>query len=190
MSFITQPITIQSIFGTKRTLGPITAQVVLSEETTDVLTITKQPVQTGAPITDHSYKEPTSLVMRILQQDQDLLGSFLSTFSGNGLAAIYEQFLELQSSRTPFDVVTPKRLYKNMLIASLRQNTDKQTENCLSFEVGLQEVILVSIGVSQVSPLNQRNRKVTQQTQKLGRKSAALTGAQAVGINASGYSLQ
>lgn len=182
MSFLSQPVTLQSVFGKSRMVGPISIQVVISEETTDTLTITKQPVQTGSSITDHSFKEPTSLNMRVLQANNDLVTGLLSTFSGNGLAAVYQQFLDLQASREPFNVVTPKRIYRNMLIQSLRQNTDKQTENILSLEVGLQEIILVSIGVATISPLNQGNKAVTQKTQNLGRKSALATAAQALGF--------
>ncbi len=188
MSFLPQPITLQSVFGKKRLIGSIAVQVIISEETTDVLTITRQPVQTGASITDHAYKEPTQLSMRILQQDNDLVSGILSTFSGNGLAAIYQEFLDLQDKRQPFNVITPKRVYKNMLIASLRMNTDKQTENILSLECGLQQINLVTIGVATISPLNQGNKSVTQATQNLGKKSALLTGAQAVGINTAGFS--
>lgn len=182
MSFLQQPITIQSIFGKKRLIGDLSVQVIISESTKDVLTITRQPVQTGASITDHAYKEPTSLSMRILQQDNSLVSALLSTFSGNGLAAIYEQFLELQRKRTPFNVVTPKRLYKSMLISDISLTTDKNTENILALDITMQEVILVQIGVAQVSPQSQGNKKVTQKTQGLGKKSALAVGAQALGF--------
>lgn len=171
MSFI-QPITIQSIFGQKRIIGSIAVQVIISEETSDVLSITRQPVQTGASITDHAYKEPTVLNMRILQQDNDLVSGILSTFSGNGLAAIYKQFLDLQSTLVPFNVITPKRVYSTMLISSLRLTTDKNTENILALDVGLQQIILVTIGAATIATINQKNKKVTQATQSLGQKSA------------------
>jgi hypothetical protein len=187
VSFLPQPITLQSVFGKKRLIGTITVQVIISEETSDALIITKQPVQTGASITDHSYKEPTALTMRILQQDLSV-SAIASTFSGNGLSAIYQKFLDLQSSREPFNVITPKRIYKNMLVASIRLNTDKLTENILSLEIGLQQVILVTIGVATIPPSNQRNKKSTQANQSLGKKSALLTGAQGVGIDSAGFS--
>lgn len=177
MGFLPEPITLQGVFGKKRMIDSIAIQVIISEETSDVLTITRQPVQTGASITDHAYKEPTVLNMKILQQNNDLVSGFLSTFSGNGLAAIYQKFLDLQfpsngSGPVPFKVITKKRIYKNMLIASLRLNTDKSTENILSLDVQLQQVILVSIGVAQIPASAQRNRKVTQATQNTGRESA------------------
>ena len=61
-------ITLQSLFGVGRSIGTIAVDVILNEETNDTLTITKQPVQTGASMTDHSYLEPTILSMQILQQ--------------------------------------------------------------------------------------------------------------------------
>lgn len=182
MSFLPQPISIQSILGKKRLIGNLSVQVIINETATDPLTITRQPTQTGASITDHAYKEPTSLSMRILQQDTSLVGALLSTFSGNGLAAIYQQFLDLQLSRQPFNIVTPKRLYKNMLISAIGQTTDKNTENILALDLAFQEIILVKIGVAQVAPQSQGNKKVTQQTQGLGKKSALAVAAQALGF--------
>jgi hypothetical protein len=194
MSFLSQPITLQSLFGTKRTIGPITVQTPINEETTDVLTVTKQPVQSGAPITDHAYQEPTVLTMNILQQNNtSILGlqELTETFSGpgaGGLAQIYQTFLSLQSSRVPFNVLTPKRVYKNMLITTLRQNTDSKTENILSLSITLQQVIIVSVGTVQVPPTQQTNPAATQATQNAGQKSSfLLQGAQLINPNTVGY---
>ncbi|WP_368855305.1 phage baseplate protein, partial [Escherichia coli] len=41
----------------------------------------------------------------------------------------YQQILDLQSSRIPFDVVTGKRLYSNMLIRAIEVTTDRTSEN-------------------------------------------------------------
>ena len=153
MSFLSQPITLQSIFGTDRQIGPITVNVVMNEETNDTLTITKQPVQQGAPITDHAYLEPTVLSMTIYQQNNSTLSGALQTFAGpgaGGLAQIYQQFLTLQKAMTPFNVLTPKRVYKNMLMSVLRCNTDRKTENILSLSVSFQYVNLVNVGTAMV----------------------------------------
>jgi hypothetical protein len=170
MSFLSQPITLQGLFGTKRVIGPIQVQVIISEETQDTLTITKQPVQTGSPITDHSFLEPTTLQMRILQQNNNFISGLQATFSGGGLGAIYKTFLDLQKTLQPFTVITPKRIYQNMLIASLRCSTDKTTENILALDVGLQQIILVNIGTTQIAIGNQGNPAVTQATQNLGQQ--------------------
>jgi hypothetical protein len=183
MSFLSQPITLQSIFGQSRMIGPVTVQVIINEETVDNLTITKQPVQQGASITDHSYIEPTVLSMNILQQNNNLISGLTGTFSAagtNGLAIIYQQFLTLQGSRSPFNVLTPKRVYKNMLISSIRMVTDKNTENILALNVSMQQIIIVSIGVALIPASQQKNPAVTQATQNVGKQSALFSASQAI----------
>ncbi len=171
MSFLPQPITIQSLFGKDRKIGSITVQVVMQETTDDTLTITKQPVQQGASITDHAYKEPTVFSMSVLFQDN----LFIS------LSKLYQNLLDLQNSRVPFDVITPKRIYRNVLISTLRQNTDKNTENILSLNITFQEVIIVSVLTTQVPRIRQRNAAETGATQKAGKKSALSSLADGVG---------
>lgn len=162
MSFLPAPITLQSLFGKKRQIGDIKLNVVVSESTNDTLTITKQPVQLGASITDHSYKEPTAFTMTAYFQDN------ITT----SLSQAYQKLLDLQSSRQPFAVVTPKRIYKNMLMASLGQTTDKTTENTLFITMSFQEVILVSVTTTTVARNKQKSAGATGATQPAGRKSA------------------
>lgn len=172
LGFLTQPITLQSLFGTNRQIGDITVQTTVNESTNDTLTITKQPVQQGASITDHAYKEPTAFSMQILFKDN----LFLS------LSKIYQDLQDLQNSRVPFDVITPKRIYHNMLLATLGMTTDKSTENCLSISCSFQEVILVSVVTTTVPRSKQRLAGVTGAIQNAGKKASALfTGTQAIG---------
>src|SRR5271166_378640 len=150
MSFLSQPIQIIAI-QPQRTIGggipgmaPIMMQVVVDERTTDTLTITKQPVQQGASITDHSFQEPVvfSSTAYFKDNSQSLLGELNSfTSPSTGLAKIYNTLLNLQGLRTAFNIVTPKRIYNNMLLASLTQTTDKNTENCLAVSMSFQQII-------------------------------------------------
>jgi len=172
MSILTQPITLQSLFGQNRTIGEITVDVVVKEDTNDTLTITKQPVQQGASITDHAYKEPTVLSMSIFFQDNFLVS----------LSKLYKELLDLQTNRVPFTVTTPKRIYESMLIATLSQTTDKYTENCLALNVTFQEVILVSVGVVEVPRTKQRFPGTTGATQPAGKKSLLRSGADGIGL--------
>lgn len=178
MSFLSQPITLQSLFGKDRMIDDITVQVVLNESTNDTLTITKQPVQQGASITDHSFKEPTTFSMTAHLKDNSLISGLLNTFSGNGLSEIYDKLLELQDSREPFDVVTPKRIYKNVLMASLGVTTDKQTENILAIMATFQEVLIVEVTTTTIPRLNQKFPGKTGITQKAGKKSALVSAKQ------------
>jgi hypothetical protein len=170
VSFLSQPITLQSLFGKDRKIDSITVDVVINESTSDVLTITKQPTQVGASITDHAYLEPTAFSMTILFQDN----------LTKSLSKIYQDLLDLQASRVPIDVTTPKRIYRDMLISTLSQVTDKHTENCLSISVSFQHIIIVSVSTVQVPRSRQRNAAVTGAIQNAGKKSALLTGVEAV----------
>lgn len=162
MSFLSQPISLQSLFGKNRKIGEITVNVVINENTNDTLTITKQPVQQGASITDHSYKEPTTFSTAIYMSDN------LTT----SLSEVYQSLLDLQNSREPFDVVTPKRVYKSMLMSALSMTTDKNTENILAINASFQEVIIVSISTTTVPRIQQKNAAVTGKTENAGKKSA------------------
>jgi hypothetical protein len=169
MSFLTVPVTISSIFGQRRMIDTIKVDVIINENTTDTLTITKQPVQQGSSITDHAYKEPTSLSMSIRFRDNRL------NFTGSTtLSQIYQKLLDLQSSRTPFTVTTPKRIYKNMLIAAIGLVTDKNTENTLAINMTFQEVILVQVSLVQVPRSKQKTPGKTGATEKAGQKSSFL----------------
>jgi hypothetical protein len=170
MSFLSEPITLIPVKPIRK-IGDILVNVVIKEDTNDTLTITKQPVQEGASITDHSYKEPTVFSTSILFRDNLALS----------LSKIYEQLLDLQASRTPFDIITPKRIYKNMLMSSLSQTTDRQTENCLAINCSFQEVIIVKVSTTQVPRQQQKNPAATGKTENAGKKSALFSLKEGIG---------
>jgi hypothetical protein len=119
MSIVTDIVT--ALFKPQRGLGPITAQVTIEEHHLDDLTITKHPVELGAQITDHSYKEPAEVVIRCAWSNSGINGlisniaSVVDLIEGgnqgiaNYIQQVYAQLLALQESRIPFDIVTGKR---------------------------------------------------------------------------------
>lgn len=161
MSFLSTPISIFAVRPTRR-FGEISANVVVEESTNDTLTITKQPVQQGASISDHAYKEPTVFNSTMYFRDNP----------EKSLSKVYQDLLDLQVSRVPFDIVTPKRIYRNMLIAGLSQTTDKTTENVLKISMSFQEVIIVSVSTTTVPRRKQKFAKTTAKTEPAGKKSA------------------
>lgn len=164
MSFLSEPISLIPLRNARK-IGSIEVNVVINENSVDTLTITKQPVQQGASITDHSYMEPTTFTTSIYFRDN------LTT----SLSKIYQNLLDLQKSRTPFDIITPKRIYKSMLMASLSQTTDKNTENCLSIFASFQEVIIVQVATVLVPRSKQKTPGKTAATEPAGKKSALAT---------------
>lgn len=139
-----------------RRIGLIVPSVVISEKHNDTLEITEHPVEVGAAISDHAYRRPSEVVMQAGFAGGGSLLDFLDTTS-IGLSAglspkeTYQELLDLQNSRVPFDVVTGKRIYTNMLIRALEVTTDRTSENVLSAVLTLREVIVTSTTTTQVA---------------------------------------
>lgn len=131
-----------------RALGGISADAVVEEVHDDQLTITRHPVEQGAAITDHAFKEPSSL--RLVYGWTEAKAA--AADDPNYLKAIYQDLLDLQALRQPLEVVTGKRRYTDMLISGLGVTTDQATEHALVVAVTLTQIILVSTSSTTVPP--------------------------------------
>lgn len=118
--------------GIIRSIGSFQATVTVREQHHDDMTITSHPVERGAAISDHAFKNPAKLTVECL-----------AAASAQSLTDIYQRLIILMQSASLLTVQTGKRLYQNMLIQSLSVTTDPATENILSINTQLQEVILV-----------------------------------------------
>lgn len=127
--------------GHGRNIHGIIPQVVIEEKHRDELVITNHPVQHGANITDHAYKQPSMLALRYGWSSSGAL--FSLDLGAPSVDDVYKMLRDLQESRQPFDVVTGKRNYSNMLIRSIDLVTDKTTEKSIIVDVLLQQVIIV-----------------------------------------------
>lgn len=150
------------LFAPRRSIAGFSASVTLEEVGTDDLEITQHPVQQGASITDHAYVKPSVLTLKVLWNDDDA-----------PLAETYKNLLDLQASREPFDVVTGKRAYSNMLMKTLGVTTDVNTENILSISMSLQEIFITALEVVTVPPRkDQKDPGKTGATNNAGTKQA------------------
>lgn len=153
------------IFIRSRNIGGFVADVTIREEHEDELVVTENPVEQGAAITDHSFKQPARLTIDIGYSNS----STQSEGDPNYINDMYANFLQLQASRQPFDVITGKRQYSNMLITMLHTITDEKTENSLILTVKMKEVILVNTQTVSVPPAgNMASPQDTGATQQLG----------------------
>lgn len=64
---------------------------------------------------------------------------------------VYENIITLQRQRIPFDVVTGKRIYQNMLLRNVEVVTDRASENVLMATLTLREIIMTSTSTIQVA---------------------------------------
>lgn len=130
-----------------RKIELIAPDVVVRERHSDTLEITEHPVEFGQQVADHAYKTPSEVIMEVGFAGGGSLLDMASTLTGTSLLGKspkeqYQALLDLQNKRTPFDVVTGKRIYKNMLLQGIEVTTDVKTENVLSAVLTLREVLI------------------------------------------------
>lgn len=170
----------------KRLIGTIEAQVTIEESHRDDLEITDHPVELGAPVSDHAFKRPREVIIKCGWSNSPSSPGFLN---GLGAAAtgtlagvasltgqagpqqtleIYQKLLALQESRVPFDILTGKTKYSNMLIATLTTVTDEHTENTLMVTLVCRQVIIVNTQVVAIPADRQKQAAATQGVQSKG----------------------
>ncbi|MGC4125014.1 phage baseplate protein [Enterobacter sp.] len=143
------------LFGVKG-VGLIVPDVVVSEKHSDVLEITRHPVEVGAAVSDHAYRQPSDVIMECGFSGGGSLVDFSDT-TNIGLRAslspkeMYQNILDLQASRQPIEVITGKRTYSNMLIRSIEVTTDRNTENVLMATLTMREVLITQTTPVQVA---------------------------------------
>ena len=119
-----------------RSIDSIIPGVTMEETSTDTLTTTDHPVETGVAVSDHSFRNPAELEMRVLWSD--------STAQSVGYSiAVYAELQALQAKRLPFPIQTGKRSYQNMLFRTLVQKTDPTSEYALTVIATFRELITV-----------------------------------------------
>lgn len=130
----------------------ILADCILEERHDDSWVITEHPVEQGSVIADHVFKNPAVVTL-----------TYLFTFYGENVAGsqsylrdLYQGILNFQAPNSdgvilPFNIITGKRFYQNMLFQNISVTTDKNSENILSIRVTCKELIIVSSSTVQLS---------------------------------------
>ena len=139
---------------------------IMSTNTQDSLTITSHPVQSGANISDHAFRNPTKISMEIMMSDvmaqrvpgqftngAGLRGTVLGMLGANGSKSVsaYQRLIELQRLRMPFSVKTRLGYYNNMLIESIDVPDDVNTLSGLRCTVNMTEVLIAQVTQEKVS---------------------------------------
>jgi hypothetical protein len=124
--------------------GDLEIQTTVESVHTDTLHVTEHPVESGAAITDHSYKRPAEVTLRCGWSNASLKADYVS--------GIYSQLLKLQESRDPISITTPLRQYDSMLITSLQVTRDQKTGFMLMVTATCREVLIVSTSSATLAP--------------------------------------
>lgn len=127
------------LITTHRSLGTIVPNVVVEEQHRDELLITEHPIEQGAAISDHAYKRPAEVTMRCGWSNS----SPYSDGTEDYIKDVYQLLLKLQASAVPFNLVTGKRVYRDMLVSSLNVQNDAAAEYALLVVATLRQIIRV-----------------------------------------------
>lgn len=141
---------------TKRTIGSIQLDTVVFEEHQGSVTITKNPVESGADITDHAIIQPDILIIQGAVTDSplgsaafgqliDSITSLFGTSTSSNLTRsqqAYDALVTLKNNAEPIDVTTRLKTYTNMLITGLSTSQDKDTSQIAIMDITLEEVII------------------------------------------------
>lgn len=157
----------------QRNIGGFIADVTIEELHTDLVEVTDNPVEQGADVTDHAFVKPAHLLIKAGWSNSSQQAGGDPNYS----VETYENFQDLQTSRQPFDIVTGKRSYSNMLILHLQVRTDEASENSLMMECECREIITVNTQTVSVPDANQASPEVTGNTVNRGTVSPVAGGS-------------
>lgn len=122
------------ISSPSRYIGTLFPDVTVREVHDDEYVVTAFPVETGTPVSDHTFAAPKRIEIVFGYTDD-------GKFPGYTRQA-YADILALAATREPFDVSTGKRLYTNMVFGNISAVSDEQFESAGIFTARLQEVII------------------------------------------------
>jgi len=151
---------------TKKSIGGIELDAVISETHSNQVRLTKNPIELGADITDHAIIEPKKL--NIIAQVSDtplgsaafgqiidlVTGLFGTATSGNLTRsnAAYNAMEQLMEQLEPINVQTKLKLYKNMMITNLGTTQDKDTSKIVLMNISLEEAIITESKIIKLDP--------------------------------------
>ncbi len=155
----------ESLFiRTRKSLGPVELDAVLTEAHTNSVTMTTNPIESGASVTDHAVIEPKQLSITAIVSDTPIglasLGEIIDQVTHNygtsteqnitrGSVA-YNDMVTLMEQRELLEVQTELKLYQNMLITSLSTAQDKNTSRAVNMAIELREALITESEIVQL----------------------------------------
>lgn len=162
---------------TKKSLGGIQLDAVLSETHNNTIRLTKNPVELGADITDHAIIEPKRLNIVAQVSDSplgtaafgeivDLVTGLFGTATTSNITrsnAAYNAMVQLAEQREPLEVQTKLKLYSDMVITSLTTSQDKNTSRIAAMNITLEEVLITESQIVKLDPEQLQDGSATEQ---------------------------
>lgn len=157
------------------------------------LTITQHPVETGANITDHSYRNQKRFSFDIGMTDTvntSLIFGFIANIFTKGSdrsVNAYNALVAMQESRQLLTLDCKYGGYDNVLIESIDVTDDYQTKNALKATINLVQVFITTTKIEKISnnpsATNTSNRGKVNPVPALGNFSRVKFYAKRLGID-------
>lgn len=150
---------------TEKSLGGIKLDAVLTEAHNNEVSLTTNPVELGAAITDNAVIEPKKITITAQVSDTPIgfaaVGQIIDNVTGlfgssteqsiTRSNAAYNALVQLQEQREPIEVQTKLKLYTDMIITGIKTEQDKDTSRIVRLVISLQEVLITQSEIVQLS---------------------------------------
>jgi len=174
---------------TEKSIGGIQLDAVISESHTNEVSLTSNPVEFGAEITDNAVTQPkkvnilaqvsdTPMGLAAFGQIVDLVTGLFGTSTTDNITrsnAAYNAIIQLQEEREPIEIQTRLKLYTDMVITKVTTIQDKDTSRIARMSIDLQQVIITQSEIVQLTEEQLRAGSAREQAspaEKSGRKEA------------------
>lgn len=126
-----------------RNINGLVPMVTVEERHSDRMTVTSHPVEQGAKISDHIFREPAELTLIIGWSNSSNTARRVAEGGNDTLYvnAIEQKLRKMMWAGEKIKVATGKRTYENMVIVGFSHTTTSETENAIVFNVDLQEIL-------------------------------------------------
>ena len=155
-------------------LGGIVADAWLSEEHSRELEITENPIEFGAPITDHAFVKPQELTIEFgITNTPLLVNDAFGQLGEDRVNNAREMLFALQDGKVFLTVQTlTGGDYERLLLQSISWRTDSSNTQSATFALKLKEVKITATKEVQYSPSAKEKRvsKQISKTKKSGEK--------------------
>lgn len=163
-------------------IGGITVDAAVREVHESSCEITENEVEEGADVSDHVQMRPKTLMIEGIITDTPVTFSVINAATGliDTAASIfgnssrskdaYDQLLELQEKRQPFQAVTGLKVYDNMILKRLSVPRTARTGNAIHFTAMMQQILVARSGGPLGASLSPDVASLGTSTKDLGKK--------------------
>lgn len=151
---------------TKKSIGGIELDAVLSETHVNQVRLTKNPIELGADITDHSIVEAKRINIVAQVSDNplgsaafgqiiDLVTGLFGTSTTQNITrsnAAYAAIVQLMEIREPIEIQTKLKLYSDMIITGLSTTQDKNSSRIVLMTLNLEEALITESQIVKLTP--------------------------------------